>query len=72
MVDVGTALGVGQPRSGSPGVCLALGDRNRTIRVLSNGEVQGVSAGTAITIIVVVDVGAAFGVGQSGSGSPSI
>ena len=72
MVDVSAAFGVGLACSGRPCVALAFGDRNRTIRVLSNGEVQGVGAGTAITVIVVVDVGATFAVSQSRSCGPGI
>ena len=71
-MDISAALGVCLSCSRCPGVSLALGDRNRTIRVLSNGEVQSVGAGATITIVVVVDVGSAFGVSLTSSGSPGI
>ena len=72
VVDVGVAFSVGLASSFCPGVGLAFSDCSHVVRAVEDGQMQGVGAGTIIAVVVVMDIGAAFGVGLSCTCCPCV
>ena len=72
VMDVSSAFGVGQFGSRCPGVAFAFSEGGCVVRSIMDGEMQCVSAGTSITIVVVVDIGAAFSVVLSCTFCPGV
>ena len=56
VVDLGSSLGLGLTRSRRPGVCLAFSDGGHIVRAIMDCQMQGVRAGTAVFVIVIVGI----------------
>ena len=73
-VEISAAVGDGDVSSAClvPGVCLAGNLSVMLVDRVVDGEVEGVSTGTILTIVVMMDIGSALGVGLTCSSSPGV
>ena len=72
LVVVGAALGVGVAGTASPGVGAAGGFRNGGVHWREDGQIERIDLRAVMSILVLVVVGAALGVGNAGTASPGV